>query len=453
MRPVPVLAVLGALALPGLTVGDAHASSIVYAKGDNVWLTTPDGARQVQVTHDGGYAGPSQADDGTIVALKKDNRFYRLDRRGTPQGPPVPTWLNGSVPGFAGPLAPKVSPDGTKIAYAWSATTSSYDYQCGCPTATTDFATAYTYSDRYTDPNALGKFRSWSWPSWIDSSHTAVFNPGAGSISPNTPDVAFHELGHANPSSEDDLAHLYKLFSDPDAPTLRFGEMTRAGDKLAIAEDVPAIKLRLYATPGRPSPGGANYDVAYRCQLENPPGGRFSSLSWSPDGSSLAYEAGADIYVVHVGDISQGCGQLGAAQKIVSAGTSPSWGPADVPTTVPAPPSTTTGGDATGPRVTASLVGGQKLRRALARGLRVRVASSEAGSVKLTAAVLGRKTVVASGRAKVVGGASCVVTLRFTRNARRTLRATRKVRLAIATTARDAAGNTSGAHLRATIGR
>ncbi|MGZ8634512.1 MAG: hypothetical protein ACXWZZ_11765, partial [Solirubrobacteraceae bacterium] len=55
----------------------ASADSIVYVKDGNVWLTSPDAARQYQVTFDGGYSSPSQADDGTIVALRA-RQFVRM---------------------------------------------------------------------------------------------------------------------------------------------------------------------------------------------------------------------------------------------------------------------------------------------------------------------------------------------------------------------------------------
>jgi hypothetical protein len=61
----------------------ASAHSIVYIKDGNVWLTSPDAAKQYQVTCDGGYASPSQADDGTIVALRA-KQFVRMDRSGPP---------------------------------------------------------------------------------------------------------------------------------------------------------------------------------------------------------------------------------------------------------------------------------------------------------------------------------------------------------------------------------
>ena len=110
-----------------------------------------------------------------------------------------------------------------------------------------------------------------------------------------------------------------------------FGDITRAGDKLAVGEDgFDATRtIRLYAIAGRPpySDGAP----AFRCRLENPPGDGFRSVSWSPDGQALAYQAGADIYTVRVGDLAGGCAALGTPRLLVSGGTSPSWGPAAVP--------------------------------------------------------------------------------------------------------------------------
>ena len=65
---LPILLLALALLLPAA----AAASSIAFIKDDNIWLTSPDGSRQRQVTTDGtaakSYNWPSQADDGTILA-------------------------------------------------------------------------------------------------------------------------------------------------------------------------------------------------------------------------------------------------------------------------------------------------------------------------------------------------------------------------------------------------
>ena len=93
----------------------ASADSIVYVKDGNVWLTSPDAAKQYQVTFDGGYSSPSQADDGTIVALRA-RQFVRMDRSGHQLNAPIDA-IGTSGGNFYGPYEPRVSPDGTRIAY------------------------------------------------------------------------------------------------------------------------------------------------------------------------------------------------------------------------------------------------------------------------------------------------------------------------------------------------
>ena len=299
-----------------------------------------------------------------------------------------------------------------------------YDYECGCYRERTDMGTAYSHADRYTDPNELGKFRGWSSPSWIDSSHTAVFDPAALGAASGSPNVAFHELGHADAGAEDDLGHVYGLLDDEDAPSIQFGAMTRAGDKFAGAEDVPALRLRFYALPGLPRPGMANYDAQYRCQLEDPPGGHFDALSWAPDGSALAYAAGGDIYVVTVGDLRGGC-TVGTPAKLVSGATSPSWGPAAAgPGATPAP----------GARLRLRRRGARRRRApcrrpprrpaaprgGLRHGLRVRVTRPPQDASGSPSPAAGARCATAGAASR--GAGSRVVTVRFARSARRSLR-------------------------------
>jgi hypothetical protein len=71
------------LALTALLIGfafatTADASSIAFVRGDNVWVSAPDGTHQAQVTTGRRFASPSQADDGTIVAIDDGNALYRL---------------------------------------------------------------------------------------------------------------------------------------------------------------------------------------------------------------------------------------------------------------------------------------------------------------------------------------------------------------------------------------
>jgi hypothetical protein len=98
----------------------ADADNIVFVRGDNVWVAAPDGTHQAQVTTGRRFASPSQADDGTIVAIDDANMLHRLTQAGVPRNEPFLTWLGlqgGS--GFSGPYFPRVSPDGTKIAFGY----------------------------------------------------------------------------------------------------------------------------------------------------------------------------------------------------------------------------------------------------------------------------------------------------------------------------------------------
>jgi hypothetical protein len=99
----PALFFMALLAPPAL------ADSIVYEKEGNVWQAAPDGSRQTQVTTAGGYSKPTQADDGTIVAVK-DKLLQRMDRGGR--------ILNAAGhDAYTGPLTPQLSPAGHLVAY------------------------------------------------------------------------------------------------------------------------------------------------------------------------------------------------------------------------------------------------------------------------------------------------------------------------------------------------
>src|SRR6476469_8056178 len=74
-------ALVFALALALVMPAAASADSIVYVKDGNVWLSSPDASKQYQVTFDGGYSSPSQANDGTIAAIRA-KQLVRLDRSG-----------------------------------------------------------------------------------------------------------------------------------------------------------------------------------------------------------------------------------------------------------------------------------------------------------------------------------------------------------------------------------
>src|SRR5262245_47353637 len=111
MTRLAIALVAVALAVPAA----AHADSIVYSKGGDVWVARPDGGGARKVA--GGYAHPTQADDGTILA-QAGSRFVRLSRSGRVLAR-IDSVMTGLPAGIdaVGPFDPQISPDGTKLAY------------------------------------------------------------------------------------------------------------------------------------------------------------------------------------------------------------------------------------------------------------------------------------------------------------------------------------------------
>ncbi len=122
MRTAHIAALAAAASL--IAASPAAADSIACIKDGNVWLATPDGGRQVQMTTTGGYASVSQADDGTMIALAPGERLHKLSRTGAVLAD-FPTFVSdgaptaGPVNEFHGPFAPEISPDGRLVAFEW----------------------------------------------------------------------------------------------------------------------------------------------------------------------------------------------------------------------------------------------------------------------------------------------------------------------------------------------
>ena len=154
----------------------AGADSIVYVKDGNVWLTSPDASKQYQVTFDGGYSSPSQADDGTIVALRA-RQFVRMDRSGHLRNAPIDA-IGTSGGNFYGPYEPRVSPDGTRIAYWFGQYSSYYSYGCYCYLFHLESKTAWSYADHFTDPTSESEnYLGIEQPEWLTNDRLLASYP------------------------------------------------------------------------------------------------------------------------------------------------------------------------------------------------------------------------------------------------------------------------------------
>jgi hypothetical protein len=319
-----------ALALVAVAAPAAHADSIAYERGGNVWLVSPDGSGARQVTSGGGYSNPSQANDGTLFAVK-GNLIHRMSRSGTLLN------LAGDSSG-SGPLIASAAPGGGLVAYHYNNTGS----------ITPGLRTALSHADRQTSNDELFNIGGWINPSWIGDGTILMFD-GSESF---TGDTLIKRVGASGTEP---------WFEDA-AASLSGGEVDAGVTRLAATD---GASIRLYRLTGPPPAL-----PVFRCVISGGTGAYFRP-TWSPDGSTLAWQQGNGIYSMPV-NLDTCVGQ----SELVVQGAAPDWGPA-----------------APGRALTAKVARRVRLA-ALLKGLKVRVRCTcrAVGTLRLGTRRIGRKS-------------------------------------------------------------
>jgi hypothetical protein len=366
MRHLRLLAaVVAAVAALAAAAAPADASSVVYVKDGNVWLTDPSGAKQYPVTFDGGYSSPSQADDGTIVALQ-NKRLVRMDRSGRQLNAPVDGIGTDPAGGqFYGPYEPKVSPDGRRIAYWFGQYSEYFNSGCNCYLFHLESLTTWTWADHFKPYTEDGQYKGIVAPSWLTDDRLLATYPGFFE------NVWTWKLdsGHANYdaqwafSIQDSTGTYYDLGDAEVSPDGSRFAATAGGD--ATSDD----QLFVGTTNGPLWVGEPPYDnglTALPAQPDLRCGGTLGKLvspTWSPDSRELGYSVADGVHVLGAGDLAD-CRAL-TDRTIAPGGSEPDWGPADVnPAQAPSPPAHGAGpGPAAGPS-TLALAGARVTPRA-----------------------------------------------------------------------------------------
>jgi hypothetical protein len=345
MRPAThPIAIITALALALALAGNAQASSLVYIHSNNIWLANPDGSGQYQVTLDGTaaepYSSPSQAQDGTIVAVR-GGKLYRMTQNGTLLNAPFSTSAIGTPP-----LDPLVSPDGSKVSfYSVTGVNPCWPWLC----IGTAVSYQVTYSDHWVDPATfvldVYGLTSYSNPIWLGNSRELLITRDA--------ELWYYQMG--SPEPVDWLSWTDVLELGKEEKTGFWDEAAASADGtrlalLALDEEAKQFMIQVYSTAGDLATGNPPAKPHAACAIPTPDGSvgsndgtypgsgwLFDSLSWSPDDSALAFEYNGTIYVAHMPDVTNCAGY--AVTPVIANASDPNWGPANVnPAPRPAPP-------------------------------------------------------------------------------------------------------------------
>jgi hypothetical protein len=335
--PLATLAVAAALAAAPAAFG----SSIVYIKDGDIYRASPTGAVKRAVVRAPGatsFSAVTQDDLGRLYAVQEPSRRWtRFGPSGRVVGHPFNTSGTGlrrhysptrNLPGFKGPLDIQAS-DGGGMLTDWGILEQLDHVDPKAVPPAPKYvvqgivASIVSRSSRDDDLTGTAPTNGLAWPSFL-ADGTVI----AGALN-NL--LKGYGVWYFRPRSNE-----VRFWFGPTDNRLRLAnpEVTRSGRFIAVTTDRDSAvskddEIVVGHLPG-PPPAPPDRD----CTWPNP-NGTVSSLTWSPDGSTLAWADGVGVWTARfaVPDQTGRACVVSRRHLLARKGTSPDWSPA---TRVPA---------------------------------------------------------------------------------------------------------------------
>jgi hypothetical protein len=283
-----------------LGTSHAAASTLAYVEGGAVWVSAPDGSDAHEVS--AGLSYPALTDDGTVYALAGSDQVAVLPP-GVPEKPSI------AIVG-AGAKAMSVSPDGSELAWG--------DVQEGLNDIQDGLSVLRVADGRRTD------ILSDRWPVWFSNTDLTMGGPNGGDLFDASTDQEHQAIWPAEyATAYDTTINQYAIDRSGTRGAANMDITTRGGPP---PSDPNAHTLVVFpvanAAPAVPTTQFCVVDGSQAHPIE------ISDITWSPDGSTLAWQEPDGIHEVRIPSTGN-CPAIPGSQLVIPGGSEPSWGPSD----------------------------------------------------------------------------------------------------------------------------